>query len=337
MNDRDNPGTEAACHGDDHTEPAATDPVEAVVASYLDFLEGFAERPDLGRLADDDRRRAVAVINSMLAGRGIELEGSTPSVETLLAGTELESLLESANPDSGDRGQGSGGDREGVAARAARTLDRERARVERIENTLCSADSRVFVQAEPHRLLGPAVTVAYLDLRAVFFPVDSPSPVITGRTRGILSRLLSDDTDLDYVGVVADDSPDLLTQVLSASDLVLPAVTPSDDLQVPWPPILPLPLALRSMLELAAPSWEPFIFDTSRKEPLRITDVACDAARRVLAREVSRPYRGEKGRAYKSFAGSEAIFTDLIVRLAAGEPSDNAVADALDRIARDAA
>jgi hypothetical protein len=193
------------------------------------------------------------------------------------------------------------------------------------------------VRPEPHRLLGPAVTVMYLDLRVVFFPVDAPSPVITERTRGILSRVLDDDTDLDYLGVVADDSPDLLTQVLSASDLDLPAVTPSDDLQLPWPPVLPLPLALRSVLELAAPSWEPFVFDNGRREPLQIADVACDCARRVLAREVSRPYHGDKGRAYKSFIGSEGIFTDLIVRLAVAETSDAAASDALDRIARDAA
>lgn len=331
MNDRDYPGKEAACHGDD------SDPVEAAVASYLDFLEGLAEPPDLGMLTDEDRRRTIEMINSLLAGRGIQLDGSTPSVEALLAGTELESLLESANSVSSDHGQGGGGNREAAAARAARPIDRERARVERIENTLRGADSRVLVRPEPHRLLGPAVTVAYLDLRVVFFPVDSPSPVITERTRGILSHVLGDDTDLDYVGVVADDAPDLLTQVLSASDLGLPAVTPSDDLQLPWPPMLPLPLALRSVLELAAPSWEPFVFDTKRREPLQIADVACDAARRILAREVSRPYRGDKGRAYKSFTGSETIFTDLIVRLAAGETSDAAVSDALDRIARDAA
>jgi hypothetical protein len=83
MNDRDYSGEETACHGDDHTEPATTDPVEATVASYLDFVEGLAERPALDQLAADDRRRAVAVINSLLAGRGIELDGSTPSVETL--------------------------------------------------------------------------------------------------------------------------------------------------------------------------------------------------------------------------------------------------------------
>ena len=336
MNDHDHPGKEAACRGDDHTGPADSDPVEGAVASYLDFLEGLAERPDLGMLTDEDRRRAIEMINSLLAGRGIQLDNSTPSVEALLAGTELESLLESANFASNDHGQGGGG-REAVAARAARPIDRERARVERIENALRGADSRVMVRAEPHRLLGPAVTVAYLDLRSVFFPVDSPNPVITEHIRGILSHVLGDDTELDYVGVVADYSSDLLTQMLSASDLVLPVATPSDDLQLPWSAVLPLPLALRAMLELAAPRWEPFIFDTSRREPLRIADVAYEATRRVLAREVSRPYHGDKGRAYKSFAGSEATFTNLIIRLGAPGSTDAAASDALDRIAREAA
>lgn len=77
MNDRDYPGKEAACHGDDHTGPADSDPVEAAVASYLDFLEGLAERPDLGMLTDEDRHRATEMINSLLAGRGIQLDGST--------------------------------------------------------------------------------------------------------------------------------------------------------------------------------------------------------------------------------------------------------------------
>ena len=82
MNDRDYCAQEAACQGDNGTEPAA-DPVEVVVASYLDYLEGITERPALDQLTTDDRRRAVAAINSMLTGRGIQLDGSTPSVEAL--------------------------------------------------------------------------------------------------------------------------------------------------------------------------------------------------------------------------------------------------------------
>jgi hypothetical protein len=337
MNDHDYSDEDATRRIDAHAEPTVTDPVEAAVASYLDFLEGLAGRPDLDHLSADDRRRVSAVIDSLLAGRGIELDGSTPSVEALLAGTELESLLRSPDLASGGRGQGSGGDREAAQVGAARPMDRERARAERIAHGLRGGDSRVRVQARPHKLLGPAVTVTYLDLQIVFFPVGGRSPVISRHTRGVLSRVLSDDADLDYVGAVADDSSEMLTQLLSASDLSPAAATPSDDVHLPWPPVLALPLALRAMLELAAPVWEPFTFDTSRLEPLQLADIAPSATHRVLARETSRAYRGDKGRAYKSFAGSETVFTDLIVMLATSRPADAAVADALDRIARDAA
>ncbi len=189
------------------------------------------------------------------------------------------------------------------------------------------------MRAEPHKLLGPAVTVAYLDLLVVFVPIDGPGPVITDDTGAVLS----DDTDLDYVGVVASESNDLLTQLLSASDLGQATAAPSDDIQLPWPPVLPLPLAVRAVLELAAPSWEPFVFDTSKREPLQLAGMAADAAHRVLARETTRPYRGDKGQAYKSFAGWETTFTSLIVTLAGPGTTDAAVAAALDRIVQDAA
>jgi hypothetical protein len=340
MNDRDYCAQEAACHRENGTEPAATDPVEAVVASYLDYLEGTAGCPDLGLLTAEDRRRAVAAINSMLTGRGIQLDGSTPSVEALLAGTELESLLATSAPASGDRGhggsQGGGLQRGAAAEHTGRQIDRKRARVEQIAAALHPADSRVMVRAEPHKLLGPAVTVTYLDLNVVFVPIDGPAPVITEDTRSVLSRVLDDDTDLDCVGVVAD-SADLLTQLVSAPDLGPAAAVPSDELQPPWTPVLPLPLALAAMLELAAPVWEPFAAGTGAQEPLQVAGIAADAARRVLARESSRAYRGDKGRAYKSFAGSEATFASLITRLATPGTTDAAIADAIDRIALDAA
>ena len=339
MNDRNFSDEKYNCKEDGHAG-LTSDPVDVAVSSYLDFLEGLAERPTLDHLTDDDRRQAVMMINSLLAGRGIELEGSTPSVEALLAGTDLEPLLESST--SSPRGSGGrpddAGDGEAAApAPAAMPIARERARVERIEHALRGADSRVAVRAEPHRLLGPAVTAAYLDLQAVFFPVDGPSPVITEHALDVLSRVLGNDTDLDYVGVVADGSTDLLTQLVAASDLGPSTSAPSDDVELPWPPVLPLPLALRAMMEAAAPTWEPFSFDIGSQEPLQLTDVASNATRQVLAHETSRPYRGDKGRAYKSFAGSEATFTELIVTLATPGTTDAAVAAALDHIARDAA
>jgi hypothetical protein len=328
MNDRNYPGGKAS--GDSGS--CVADPAEAAVASFLDFLEGLAPRPALDDLAADDRRRAITMINSLLTGRGIELEASTPSVEVLLAGTDLEPLLESS------AGAGSTEGSEDPITLPALGIDRERARAERIEAAVLGADRRVQARAEPHRLLGPAVTVAYLDLRAVFWPVSGSSLVITDDARDVLSHVLSDDADLDYVGMVACDSSDLLTQLVSASDLGRSSVTPSDDRQLAWPSQLPLPLAVRAMLELAAPAWEPFTFDTSISEPLRLADIAADATRRVLAREVSRPYRGDKGRAYKSFAGSTETLTSLTVRLAVpGGMSDEAIAGELDRLARDAA
>ena len=330
MNDRDCPGDKINGGSGTCGEQAAADPAEAAVASYLDFLEGLAPRPVLDDLPEDERRRAIAMINSLLAGRGVELDASTPSVEALLAGTDLEMLLDSSARESLPEGS--------KVPLPARGISRERARAERIEGALRAADSRIQVRAEPHRLLGPAVTVVYLDLQAVFYPVRGSTPAVSEDARDVVSRVLSDDTDLDYVGMVACDSSDLLTQLVSASDLGPASVTPSDDLRLAWPSALPLPLALQAMLELAAPVWESFTFDAGIGEPLRLADIAADATRRVLAREVSRPYRGDKGRAYKSFAGAAARFTELTLRLAAaGRITDEAIADELDRIARDAA
>ena len=66
------------------------DPVESAVAVYLDYLEGDGPRPTFVDLSDDDRRRAVGVINLLLAGRGADLNSDAPPFEELLCGTEFE-------------------------------------------------------------------------------------------------------------------------------------------------------------------------------------------------------------------------------------------------------
>jgi len=73
------------------------------------------------------------------------------------------------------------------------------------------------------------------------------------------------------------------------------------------------------------------------REPLDLAGVTGQIARRVLAREVSRRYRGEKGRAYKSLAGTDAVFADLIVKLGASAAEEQDIEEALDRIAQEAA
>lgn len=66
------------------------DPVERAVNAYLDYLEGLGPRPTFDDLVDDDRRRAVAVINIVLAGQGSELDRIAPTLEELLDGTEFQ-------------------------------------------------------------------------------------------------------------------------------------------------------------------------------------------------------------------------------------------------------
>ncbi len=64
--------------------------VERAVNAYLDYLEGIGPRPTFDGLRDDDRRCAVAVINTVLAGQGNDLNRETPTVEDLLEGTEFQ-------------------------------------------------------------------------------------------------------------------------------------------------------------------------------------------------------------------------------------------------------
>lgn len=311
-------------------------PVDAVVSAYLDFLEGHGQPPVLDGLTGDDRRQAEALIDAMRAGRGIDPHTSTPSIEELLAGTKLESalaVLSAVPPDSNITAPSD----TAAGLRWSDVADRGRARAELIENLLRGADPRVAIRIEPHPLVGPAVTVSYLDLRAVFFPVEHDEPMVTDETRTLVGRMFDTDTDLEHVGVVAAGSDTLLTQVLSCSDLGSTLITPSDRLELPWPPVLPLSQALRRLLEVSAPVWEPFAFDSGPREPLDLTRVAAQSARRVVAEEVGRRYRGEKSRAYKSFAGTEAIFADLIVKLGSGTTEEQDIEKALDRIAREAA
>jgi hypothetical protein len=69
------------------------DPVEAVIAAYLEHLEHGGPEPSLEQLTEEDRRRAEDLIALMLEGRGIDVYRSRPSLDMLLAGTEFEDWL----------------------------------------------------------------------------------------------------------------------------------------------------------------------------------------------------------------------------------------------------
>jgi hypothetical protein len=318
------------------TGPNVSEPVDAVISAYLDFLEGLGPLPVLDGLTDLERHHAEELIEAMRAGRGIDPHSSTPSIEELLAGTELESLLEILSAEQTGPGTASSPDT-AAGSPPPEAVGRGGANAGLIEDLLRDVDPRVAVRAEPHRFVGPAVTVSYLGLSAVFFPVEHNEPLITDETRALVDRMFGADANLDHVGVVAIGSGTLLTQVLSCSDLGTALITPSDQVGRCWPPVLPLPQALRRLLEHSAPIWEPIEVDIRPHEPLDLAGVATQVARRVIGHEAGRRYRGEKGRAYKSFAGKEKIFTDLTVSLGTGAMQVQDIGAALDRIAQEVA
>ena len=77
----------------------ANDPVEAVITAYLDHLEHGAPEPSLEHLDEDDRQRAIELIELMRDGRGIDVYRSRPSLDALLSGTEFEGWLNAADTD----------------------------------------------------------------------------------------------------------------------------------------------------------------------------------------------------------------------------------------------
>lgn len=77
----------------------ANDPVEAVITAYLDHLEHGAPAPSLDHLRDDDRQRAIELIELMRDGRGIDVFRSRPSLDALLSGSEFEGWLTAPDTD----------------------------------------------------------------------------------------------------------------------------------------------------------------------------------------------------------------------------------------------
>lgn len=306
-------------------------PVDAVVEEQLDFDEGLGPPPTLDGLGPDDRREAEALIDAMTAGRGIDPYTSTPSLEELLAGTELEAWLEQSS--TGGTVVPLDGDTASVTYGSVWT-----GHAELIAEQVRAVDPRVAARVELHDLAGPAVTVTYLDLRVVLVPVTGTEPdVTTAENLGLANEMFDTEDDLEYIGVVATGSDALLTEIFSCSDLKATVVAPSDLDSPRRPPTLPLRDAFRRMMDLAAPLWEPYEFVIEPREALDLSDIATRLAQQVVERETGRRYHGEKGRAYKSFGGAASAFADLVVQVGVGTVDEESIDEAVDRIARDAA
>lgn len=65
------------------------DPVDAVIAAYHDYLENGGTEPSLDHLDEDQRREAAELIDLIKDVRGVDFYRSAPSLDTLLAGTDL--------------------------------------------------------------------------------------------------------------------------------------------------------------------------------------------------------------------------------------------------------
>lgn len=306
--------TEHHTHGD-------ADEVEAVIQTFLDYLEGAGPEPTLDHLDEEARHEAAALIESLRAGRGMDPYASRPSIETMLAGTEFEDALPVADltRTGDDRGADTGPDAAGIC------------------EVVSSADPRGRIEVEHGEDGTETIVLRHLDLRVRFLLLDAPSPAITDEVRAVLARQLSHDPDVEYFGVVASLDQELSTQLLSAADLGPTTMAPYSDAQASWTAVLPLAWATRRVVELGAPEWESFDLDADTIEPLDVKTVATQTAHEVIAREAGRAYRGDKARAYQSLVGRERAFVDLAEQVAARGAVNVDLQSEAWRIAREAA
>jgi hypothetical protein len=265
-----------------------SDPVDAVILAYLDHLEGAGPAPSLDHLGEPDRARAAQLMAVVSGGHGIDPRAPRPSIEALLADTPLAGLIPALNDKT----------------RAGR------ADLKTVCGVLADIDARARVEVD-----GASVVLSYLDLRARFVLVPAAAPTVTRTVRGRIEAIFRDDPDTSRVGVVAAGSPELSTQLVSVDDVADTITTPRGARHTRWEPPLPLTLAARRLLEQSAPEWPPFDFDRAFSEPLDVAGVAAEIAGRIIERESTRSYRGDKRRAYRALVGHERLFADLVARV----------------------
>jgi hypothetical protein len=257
------------------------DAVDDVLAAFSDHLEHGSPRPALDSLNPHDRRLAEDLMRLMETSQGIDPSASAPSLEALLADTEFADGLPVAAPTP------------------------EAPVLQRMRDLLTDVDSRADVHVDDEGF----VSFGYLDLLARFHPLETDDPSLPGNA---LRALFDADAYVDLVALVATQTGELLTRVVSRYDVDPTISTAATRPAQLAPPVLPLVLAARAILELSAPEWGEFGLDRVARDLVDVADLELDIATRVVAEEAKRRYQGDKAVAYRGLVGHEHRLVELL-------------------------
>jgi len=281
------------------------DAVDDVLAAFSDHLEHGTPRPPLDHLDPHDRQLAENLMRLMETGQRIDPSASAPSLESLLADTEFVDALAPAAPTT------------------------EASVLHRVQDVLIDVDARAEVHFDDEGF----VSFGYLDLLARFHPLETDDPWLPDYA---LRALFDADSYVDLVALVATQTGELLTRVVSRYDVDPTISTAASHPARPAPPALPLALAARAILEYSAPEWGEFGLPRTAVDLVDVADLETEIALRVVAEEAKRRYQGDKAVAYRGLVGHEHRLVELITTATRqGEPVD--LAAEVDRLARQVA
>ncbi len=282
-----------------------SDAVDDVLAAFSDHLEHGTPRPALDHLDPHDRRIVEDLMRLMETGRRIDPSASAPSLEALLAGTEFADALPPAAPTP------------------------EVPVLHRLQDLLTDVDPRAEVHVDDEGF----VSFGYLDLLARFHPLDTDDPWLP---EDALRALFDADSYVDLVALVAAQTGELLTRVVSRYDVDPTISTAANRPASPAPPVLPLVHACRAILEHSAPEWGEFGLDRTALDLVDVAELETQIATRLVAEEAKRRYQGDKAVAYRGLVGHEHRLVGLITTaMRPGDPVD--LAAEVDRLARQVA
>jgi hypothetical protein len=282
-----------------------SDAIDDVLAAFSDHLEHGAPRPNLDHLDRHDRQLALGLMRLIATGRRVDPSASAPSLEALLSSTEFADALPLADPLA------------------------EVSLLQRMQELLAEVDPRAEVRVDDEGF----VSFGYLDLLARFQPLDTGVPWLP---ENALRALFDADSYVDFVALVAAQTGELLTQVVSRYDVDRTISTAANRPASAAAPVLPLVLACRAILEHSAPEWGEFGLVDPAFDIVDVAELEAQTATRLVAEEAKRRYQGDKAVAYRGLVGHEHLIVALITTATRFEDHVDLAAE-VDRFARQVA